>query len=1006
MACPDFNTFMDLVLEYDQKVAIEKEKDKKLRYDVWATTDEHVRKMTAKLNSSVLPDKNQSPRVRRKIDNALKRIKESTSTGGTTQEDIFNDKFNIQMSIALHELMESVKGESDKARNLGIEISRISDVGVLPSLPMSRVAASIGRKIAFQLGYRFKRALDDDTAVVIESIYYEVGRAALQQLEDRGYVKAGKNIPTIMDYQNVEDLRKDFPKNDPLISTVPSIALNEEKLGIGIDSKESKYFLNRTQSDLTGTDLGVITEKLRVVSQITQPQTIILPDTKPDMTDEDLAQWDDGINKPDKKTAAARKAIYKKPMYVNKAMHEFLKLMNEESLRTGRSATQEINKVFSTVPAMANSLFGLKRSDNYSIDKKESVAGQNLSKTTPLDDLVEYYDQLMDPQGNPSSLHMAMKIGRNARLYYLNSVLNPHASKQSRYMLTAGEYSVDVGSSDFDFLIYHIAQNLKVKGKNQVPETKFTYEDIVGGTALDPALEAYAKFQNAKTSAKKMKALAPLARQFEGIDYVTILTTLQAVQDVRNAKNGKVTTEFTVSADATASGGTLTFIQALGTNTNVADFLQRINLLKGDNIANPLADLYELMSDAIEDFKAGKSEGVGADLGETDVKDLLQDTLNLLFNGGKDIRELSKDPTMVFIYGQGLEGSTDTIARSLADRIIDNLDDPSTRKYLGILLKDPAYEKQEGAALKSTKDLYPAIVSALRTAKLPQGLYKIMQDEIKAEYLEEYGTRSQEIYDLLKNLPLDVQFNILPAGAIMAGIKPTKENLKKYGMPITKIVEVLNKVEGTDEFVLTRKPKLTKTVLDVSTTHGIDAALLYHALFDVNPQTGVAVIHDDVRGDVQTVRAMVAAYAAATKKMAMEYDVHQQAMEALAVYSPEIAASSDFKALKKKIDENVTEKRRIISGTFNDNTSALIGDTAKFEKFADSASKVDVAPETDNTAEQSTAPSTTLNSETNFGDTVVTVTENGETIEFLAQEYWNNIQSRLTMVEKLRACLS
>jgi hypothetical protein len=995
VSCPDFDDFKDLILQYDQKVAIDADKDKKLRYNVWETTVDQVKEMTAKLTSSVLPDKNQSPRVRRKIDNALKRIKESIKPGGTTQADIFNDDFNIEMSIALHELMESVKGESDKARNLGIEISRISDIGVLPSLPMSRVAASIGRKIAFQKGYRFKRALDDDTAVIIESIYYEVGRAALQQLENRGYVKVGKGIPTIMDYQNVEDLRKDFPNNDDVITTVPSIALNEKKLGIGTNSKESAYFLNRTQSDLTGTDLGVITEKLRVVSQITQAQTIILPDTEPNMTDEELAQWDDGIREPDKKTAAARKAIYKKPMYVNKAIHGFMQLMNEESLRTGKSATQRINQVFGTVPNMVNSLFGLKRSDNYSIDKKESIAGQNLSKTTPLDDLVEHYDQLMGSDGSPSPLYMPMKIGRNARLYYLNSVLNPHASKQSRYMLTPGEYSVDVNSSDFDFLVYHIAENLKVKGKGQLPTKKPTYKEILGGTELDEALKAYDRFQAANTLTKKMKALGPLARQFEGIDYVTILTTLQAVKDVRNPKNGKVTTEFTVSADATASGGTLTFIQALGTNPNVMEFLQRIKLLNGETLAGPLTDLYGLMSNAIEDFKAGKSEGLGADLGGADATAILKDTLDLLFNKGEDIRELSKDPTMVFIYGQGANSSADTIARSLADRIIDSLDEKNTREYLGKLFKDPAYEQREGAILKSEKELYPKIVEELKTAQLPQTLYNIMKDEIKGEYLDEYSTRAQKVYELLKNLASDTPFRILPAGAVLAGITATKKNLKKYGMPITKIVEVVNKVEGTEDFVLTRQEKLMKTVLDVSTTHGVDAALLYHALFNVDPESGVAVIHDDIRGNVQTVRAMEAAYAEVTKKMAMEYDVHQQAMNALAVYSPEIAASSDFKALKKEIDENVAEKKRIISEMFKDDTSALIGDGKEFETFAS------VDSQSDNTV-QSDIPST----EKDFGDAVVTVTEDGETVEFLAQEYWDNIQSRLNIVEKLRACLN
>lgn len=998
MACPDFDTFMELILEYDQKVAIDKDKDKDLRYNVWETTQEHVKNLTSKLDTAVLPDENQSPRVLRKLKNAVKRISQSIKKGGTTQADIFSHDYNIEMSIALHEVMESVKGESDKARNLGIEVSRISDSGVLPSLPMSRVAASIGRKIAFQKGFRFKRALEDKTAVVVESIYYDMGRAALQQLEDQGYVKAADDVDTIMDYQELEDLLKDFPKHDPTRSDVQSISLNEEKLGIGTASKESDYFLNRTQSDLTDTELGVITEKLRLVSQITQPQTIVLPDTEPNMSDEELAQWDDGIKAPDSKTEAARKAIYKKPLFVNKAIHSFLQLMNEDSLKTGDSATQRINQVFGNRPNMVNSLFGLKRSDNFSIDKKESIAGQNLSKTTPLDDLVEYYD-LLQSEGNPSPLHMAMKIGRNARLYYLNSVLNPHASKQSRAMLTPGEYTVATGSADFDFLIYHISENLKVKGKGQVPTKKPTYKEILGGTELDKALQAYDKFQSATTTTRKMQALGPLAKQFEGIDYVTLLTTLQAVKDVRNPKGGKVTTEFTVSADATASGGTLTFIQALGTNDNVTTFLQRIGMLKGENITNPLDDLYHLMSNAITDFKDGTGEGLGDDIGGVDVTGLLEQTLDLLFNAGKDIRELSKDPTMTFIYGQGLDSATKTITRALADRIIDNLDEPNTRKYLSELFNDKAYEAQEGAELKNLKDLYPKIVKKLDKSDLPQRLYSIMKDDIKGEYLTEYDNRLEKVYNLMKKLPADVLFKILPAGAVMDGKKASNPgDLRAYGMPITKIVEVLNKVPDTEDHVLTRREKPTKTVLGVSTTHGQDAGVLYHTVADVKPEKGIVVIHDQVNGTVQDVRAMQDGYVQTAKKMASEYDVHQQTMEAIAAYSPEIAASTEFKTLKAEIDENVAEKKRIISAMFNEDTDALIGDGAEFETFS--------GVDTSTTTEQSATTDTEPTAEQDFGTATVTVKEDGESVEFLAQEYWDNIQSRLNMVEKLKVCLS
>jgi hypothetical protein len=1002
MACPDFNEFTLFIVQFDQAVAIEKMKDKPLRYNVWETTQAEISALTDKLKVSALPNKNQSARLLRKIESSLKRIRESTATGGSIQKDVFDHKFNTEMSIALHELMESVKGEADKARNMGIEVSSVSDSGLLPALPKSRVAASIGRKIAFQKGYRFKRATDADSAAKIEALYYDLGNEALVQLEQAGYVKAGTGISTIQDYQSKQDLKKDFPKTEPTRSDVLSISLNEKKLGIKPGSIEADYFLNRTEADLTDTDLGVVTEKLRMVTLITQPSTIVLPDTKPDMTDAELAQWDDGINKPDGKTAEARKAIYEKPLYVNKAVHSLLKLFNDDSLASGKSATQRINEVFGTRKNMVKSLFGLKRSDDFSIDKKESVTGQNLSKTTPLDDLGEYYDQLMK-DGKPAPLHMPMKIGRNGRLYYLNSVLNPHASKQSRYMLTPGEYTVDIGSADFDYLVYGISESLKLKDVDGNP-IKPSYEDLVSGSAMDPALDAYAKFQSATTLVKKMQAMGPLIKLYPGIDYVTLLTSLQAVTDIRNPKGGKISTEFAVSADAVASGGTLTFMQAMGTNPNVTEFLQRIGLLnQTDSLNQPkLADLYELMSNAVEEFIAGTGDGLGADIGEIDATEIMKSTLDLLFRDRKDIREFSKDPTMVFVYGQGRESATDTIARSLADRVIDSLDKPSTRKYLSVLLNDPSYTNLEGAKLKATKDLYPEIVAALKKQELPQQMFDIMKENIKDQYLAEYTARSEKVYGFLKQVPSDIPVKVLPAGAVLDGKKASnEEDLNTYGMPVTKVVELLNTFEGKPDTVLTRMEKLMKTVMDVSTTHGIDAALLYHSLANVDPKTGVAVIHDDVRGSVQTVRAMEAAYAETAIKVAGEYDVHQQLMEAVAFYSPETAQDADFIALKKEIDGQVADKKKIVSTLFNKESDALIGDGKAFEEFANPA---EVDTDTESTV-QSTIPKGPA-AKQDFGDTTVTIVEGDVSVEVLAQEYWDNIQSRLDMVEKLRICLS
>jgi hypothetical protein len=992
--CLNFNDFERWIVQFDQAKTIETDKDKPLRYNVWETTMKHIKDLTKNLSVDALPDSEQSKRIADKIKNSIMRIENSTAKGGTIQKDIFDDENNIGMSIALHEIIESVKGEADKARNMGRDVSEVTSGGVLPALPMSRVAASVGRKIAYQLGYRFKRPENDGSALEIETLYYDVGKAALILLQKQGYISIDEDVPTLVDYVEKSELKskRRYPKEEQIRSDVLSISLNEKKLGIKANTEEAAYFLKRSDANLEDTDLGVITEKLRMANLILQPNTYVLPDGKVLQGEEELAQWDSGVKAPDPKTAKARKKLYENPLKVAGPMTDLMELFNEHLNSTGESASAVLRDTFGTRKKMMSSLFGIKRSFDYSIDKKESVGGQNLSKTTPIDDLAEYWDLLK------GDLHMPMKIGRNARLYYINSVLNAHGSKHSRYMLTPGKFTVDLKSDDFDMLVYNISEALG---------GKLTYQDILQGHILDKALKIYEEYNQAKTLTEKLHAIGRLSREFPiGTDFVNMLTGIQAIKDVRNPINGKVTTEFPIASDATASGGTLTFLQALGTNPMVKAFLQRVGVLNPDDmVQQDLDDLYGLMTEAVDDFLEGKT-GIGADLGEQDASEVMRATLDMLFikseaTRAKDIREFSKDPTMTFVYGQGRKGAIQTLSRNLADRIIDNLDDQSTLDYLAMIFDDPAYAKMGGPKLRLEEGLYPAIVERLEKTGLPSQIYDIMRDSIKNKYLREYETRSNAVWDFVKEMPTHIPFKILPAGAVLDNIPLTKENLEKYGMPLTKVTEVVHHIEGRPDTVLTRKEKPTKTVMDVSTIHGTDAAPLYHSIADLDTQEGIVVVHDEVRGSVQTVKQVNKSYVNTVKKMISTYDIHQQVMESIALQNPKIAKDPAFIKLKEEIDASVAEKKSILDKEFNDKTSALIGDGDAHVEFANTSeeTKVDTAEET------STVPVEQFPKK-DLGDTVVTIKSATKDIELKAQVYWNDLRRRHKVIESIKQCMA
>lgn len=939
MICPNRKDFVKLIVGIDKATEIKKKKENPLRYDVWGTTDADVLTMLDSLTAESLPEQeSNSVSIFNKLKSTLIRIQKNPRKPTKLIEDLksADDQDVIRMSIALHEMMESVKGEADKARGADIAITDIATEGVLPGMPTARIAASIGRKILFQQGYRIKNTEEDKkTPVDVEALYHTVGRNALSLLEDKGYVKFSEDSGTIKDYILAKDVDKAFQgrargdSSVPVVTDTSKVSLVDSKFGISdIESQEALYFLHREVSDISNTELGAVTDALSAIRQITQPAKYRAPDKHKVMSNQDFREADDQNVKLGDTSHDVRKKLYEKPLKVHNAVHELLSLLHAEVEKTGSTATKILKRKYKTTPHLFRALFGVKNSDLFSIDKRESTAGQNLSKSTAIDDLAEYYN-LLTENGDPSSLHLPMKVGRNERLYYLNSILNPHASKQSRYMLTAGEQTVEYNSDDFDYLVHQIGESLG---------GKYTYSELLEGTNkdLEGALADFARYNEADILRRKLETLSHLSKSVPDTDYVTILTALAAVNDIRNPSNGNITTEFTVAEDATASGGTLSFLQALGTNPNVKGFLERIGLLVDDkgNISTDNVDLYTLMTEEVENFlrtegKDALAEDAGVD-GKVTI-DIITDTLDLLFNNGEDVREFSKSPTMTFVYQQGEEGSIDTIATSIADRVIDSLETDNTKEFLVKLLGKAEYKKMNAKSLNSKVGLYKDVKDAIIVKGLPKRVHNLLNTAIKDKFLKEHQVRSQAIFGLVEKVMGSKVVKLLPADAVLDG-KKAEVDLADAGMPIAKIMEIMTKLpDGTD--VITRKEILYKTIMDVSAIHGIDSALLYHSLDAAKFDKGVVVVHDEVRGSIKDVRRTVENYTKKAKQVLDTYDIHEQMLESLKAHDPEVVNDPEYKALVEDVQKTLAEKRSI-SKNFNDKTAALIGSGDAYKTFA------------------------------------------------------------------------
>ena len=685
MSCIPLDLFVKYVKEFNQ-VTIDPDNERNMRFNVWDIEPSHVQKLINSGSSEGLPGRNDSKHVLRKIDNALKRIRDSKEKAPQFVKDIVGtdagniDSSNISNSIALHEVMEAVKGEADKARNNDISLDEVSENKFLPRLPLSRVAASIGRKILYSKQTRFKSTEENQkTSAEIEQMYYTVGLNALSELEAKGYVSMQEGEATISDYTDSQDKKVKYTSGASITTKARSVTLNAKKLGLTkyvVDPKnkdssalteEAAYFLHRTSSDIAGTELGTIVDILGVIRNVTQPSAQTMPDIGSANSDRKLADSDPHGNVQSPSTEKARQKLYENPLYVNTAVHDFLKLLSEASEgMSGETAIKIISDGFAGNEVMLQSLFGMKRSDKHSVDRQESVSGQNLSKTVPLNDIVEAYRMLTNGKGEPEALHMALKGGRNQRLYYDNSILNAHASKQSRYMLTGGTQKVEVGTDDYHRLVYSVSTAF---------DSDLTYSDITeGGNAkLDKALEVFKTFESTTTLQKKIVALSRITTSFPGQDYASLVTGLKAVQDIRQQTGGYVSTEFMGSADATAQGGTITFQQALTTNANVETVLQKLGLVKDENGSlasnndpTKIADIYALMSKGIKNFISGSDDSLVI-AESADMQKNLQHTLDLLFGDtAKGQRDFAKNPTMTFIYGQGPKGAVSSMSETLA----------------------------------------------------------------------------------------------------------------------------------------------------------------------------------------------------------------------------------------------------------------------------------------------------------------------------------------------------
>lgn len=930
-ACIPKSTIDELLRKVAKKEEIQRARN--ARINIWDITDADVDTMLKNGHTGEIDAKKlDSNPIRSKLDSNLKYTRESTQEF-ITKLQAENEKGasgTRLRAIGLHTVFEQLKGEVDKARRDGIDINTMTEDGFTPYMPLHRVAATIGRKALYLKGYTVTK-FDKDVAAgeAIEAINYDFGMKILQELEKQGFIKMHeKDTPTIKDYLETINDERSYDKDDLTTTDNPAFSLNLSALGFQFneegnpktktDEEAIRYFTDRANSKVRNHPVGEMAQVLKAVTLLSEPSYLSLPSLeKPDTA----GKHRDDVYKRDPTMREATKDVAEAPVYIDETLHDFMELLAEEVNAGAESASAIMRDLLVNQKGHISGLFK-QDMDNRAASQRESVKGRNRSSATPFDDLVEYFGTLA---GKGKEIFLDFFAGRNGRMYYDNSVLNGQTSKIMRHTFAVKPYSMKTDSDQAKWMIGKLAHTLGVDPDyimgNATPDQQLN--------DLDAAVAELQKFKDGKELVDKAEALSKMRKVSPGMDYAELVTTLQAVKDVRDSLDGGVLkTSWVASSDATASGGMLSLIQALGTNPAIKELLQEMGILKGKQKSLP--DVYHILKRHIDTFiDTKKFEGVEIELEDPALAhDTITMARDMLF---KDVRDMAKKPTMVFIYGQSKNGAVRGISEDLSDRVIERLKAGrrDVIEIINLILPPdaPKYAQTKADVDKILRD--PQMMTTLRDAFENSGMPALMYDTLKGavtnRYLKRREDTSKAIFSLLQRYNNLKDMKVLPASAALHFGEPeSKTHLEEYGVPLQKQFEVRH---DTYAPVLTREGKLTQTVMDVSQIHTADTSAAYRAVKGL-PQkhdSGVVIVHDDIRGSVPLVMEAETNYINEVRELGMNYDIHEQVLLAAAKYDNKIAQDPEYIKLKAQVDEAIVAKREALKD-FNEQTDTIIGD--------------------------------------------------------------------------------
>ena len=845
------------------------------------------------------------------------------------------------IAIAINHLMSVQKSEEDlvlKYKLKADERAQITDSGNdmtditsgkhQYNTSYSNIARTIGRDILKSRGYRLIPKSPEGINLAIEQ-EIKVGEQALEMLNKRGLLSINEDGAIINRQFRKSDGSPDMysahSKKDTatkLITGIKTVTLNSLFPAVELDENNKVVSSGFYKSITEFTeDIETSLSKLKAVSKLVLPSNSSIPSSEPQEINEAIQDITTTQKTRDVITQAQKSSL-KVQGFFAEALKDLKGMIEDDSsYQTTNDYLMGIAKYVSGSKA-SKFVFGTLDTKNlYETYTTDMVGlnqqfGKSISKVLPIVRLFDDFDALID-----SNLHYTYQTAVQNRLHVFEQTLNYQTDAAFARPILGSPEVQTLGKKEINYMASYL-----------IDETGLSMDELLGKSNTEKGLKLneYINSFNDK-SANKLGLVLGIGKDMElGNEPIKgaksawdVANYINAINDIRKGySSGKVTTNFLVKPDATASGALITVLQASGRTLAAEEVVhdlvlgERIYDSKDSEVPAEFTDMYQLSTNVLEKelekHKGKKTNSLDA-LGSADkgIFTLMNKIMDENIGVIKGPRDLMKLPFTKFIYGQAKYNNILEISKEITSKIIDGNKVPLMQDILGI---DSKTDLPEGDELR-----IQLIAKLAQKKGVADKLVSIVEESTGAKLFNDQSVALEEIHNLLEEVrfsegTLYDQIRIVPPLATMdtAGINTAegyKNAREEFGATIEKWNEAV--VETGDKTLTTIKkhfPNLNS--IKVLLQHMTDAAILVKSMEAVYARPefkdynkGLMLNHDSVGSTVDFAIAMEEEYKSQILEVNKEYDFVEAALRELKY----ARSMTQDKTLQAKIDAHIAK---------------------------------------------------------------------------------------------------